>query len=210
MNVASRAAPCKHGANEPGGTRVTSRTRRHGRAALNATRRHKTSLDDRDRTAVTDPSNEQGCALRPFVKRFLSLEAPHCKHDANVVPAPRDRATARRPSRDRADDHLSVRLGTRTTRLRMALPLRTEYRATGAGVMSPYRSNENEPRIPPVTRVLNSSSTTPARVPSERAIASRSTSAACAAAGSPSNPPGAPTERRKRRAAGASVSGGTW
>ena len=52
------------------------------------------------------PSNEQGCALRPVVKRFLSLEAPHCKHDANVVPAPRDRATARRPSRDRAGDHL--------------------------------------------------------------------------------------------------------
>ena len=181
MNVASRAAPCKHGANEPGGTRVTSRTRRHGRAALNATRRHKTSLDDRDRTAVTDPSNEQGCALRPVVKRFLSLEAPHCKHDANVVPAPRDRATARRPSRDRAGDHLSGRLGTRTTPSRTTSPLRIVNRAMRAGVMSPLRSNENDPRNPPFSLVSNSSSTTDARVPFERAIASSSASVATAA-----------------------------
>jgi ribonuclease HII len=61
--------------------------------------------------------------------------------------------------------------------------------------MSPLRSNEKEPRMPPCTRVAKSSRTTEARVPSDRAIACSSTSVACAASGAPNaaSPGGAPS-----------------
>ena len=52
---------------------------------------------------------------------------------------------------------------------------------TGLSVMSPLRSKPNDPSSPSLTRVRKSSCTTDALVPSDRAIASSSTSVAWAA-----------------------------
>ncbi len=97
-------------------------------------------------------------------------------------PPGRTRAIARRP-RDAGDGRTTRTTGAPSmlwTRLSEP-PRRTCTIVIGLSEMSPLASNPKLPRRPFSTRVRNSSSTTERRVPSERAMASSRTSAACAA-----------------------------
>src|SRR5918992_559591 len=72
-----------------------------------------------------------------------------------------------------------------------------------AGVMSPWRSSSKSPRRPSFTSLVRSSLSTEARVPSERAMASSTTSVACAAVRTPKTGVSrVPKSRAKRRPAG--------
>ena len=108
-----------------------------------------------------------------------------CEHEIESPTGPMGRgAVGLRPAATRLGDGRTTRTTGAPSMLwtRLSEPLRRICTIViGLSEMSPFASNRKLPSRPPVTRVRNSSSMTERRVPSEREIASRRTSAACAA-----------------------------